>query len=338
MSRGTFTERPLGASSSAPPAPAPRTVTVIVPVLNGERLIEGCLKALDAQTLPPAVFEVVVVDDGSTDTTRDVVRRFAASARCAIRLVERKHAGPAAARNAGLAASASTIVAFTDADVEVAPDWLESAVRRLEADPTLAGVEGRTLPKGRTDTFTHQMHNERGGLYMTCNMIYRRDALAGGFDERFRMAFLEDSDVALGVLARGGRIQFAPEVLAHHLVLQEGTVKFWRDARKRFYNPLLYRKHPALYRRLLRPVVPAFPAPYIDYLLALAALAATIVAQAWVAVVPSGLLALWLLRRVAHVLRARTSGAIVRASLVPFVQTFWAVAGMIRFRSFDPRM
>lgn len=338
MRRGTLPERPLGASSAVPSAPASTRIAVIVPVLNGAHLIEGCLRALAGQTLDHRQYVVIVVDDGSTDGTQAIVRHIAANARANIRLIERPHAGPAAARNAGLAASDSDIVAFTDADVEVAPDWLERAVARLEADPTLTGIEGRTIAKGIPGTFTHQMENERGQLYMTCNMIYRRGALAGGFDERFRMAFLEDSDVAFGVLDRGGTIEFAPDVLARHLVLHEGPVKYWREARKRFYNPLLHRKHPSAYRRLLKPVVPAFPAPYLDYLVALLVLGTALGTQAWLVAAPAALMAAWTFRRVAHILRAKTAPALIRAAAVPLVQTAWVIAGMIRFRSFDPRI
>lgn len=343
MSRGTFIERPLGASTGASPSPAsssvPRRISVVVPVYNGEHLIAGCLAALDAQTIPSDDYEVLVVDDGSTDGTRSVVVRIAAASRMTVTLIEQvRNAGPAAARNAGLERASAPLVAFTDADVEVAPDWLAAALARFAAEPTIAGVEGATLPKGTTGTFTHQMENTRGQLYMTCNMIYRRDSLEGGFDERFRLAFLEDSDLAFRVLDAGGVIVFAPEVLAHHLVLQEGRRKFWREARKRFYNPLLYRKHPVLYRRLLKPVVPAFPAHYIDYLLAVAVESVALGTQAWPAATVAALLVLWTLKRVAFSLKARTPGSIAQAALVPFAQTFWAVAGMIRFRSFSPRI
>lgn len=319
---------------------APR-ISVIVPVYNAAHLVGGLLDSLDRQTLSPGDYEVVVVDDGSTDRTLEVVRAFAARARARIRIIERpENRGPAAARNAGLARAVAPVVAFTDADCEVAPDWLERALGRLDAAPGIAGVEGRTVPKGSVGTFTHQMENHRGQLYMTCNMVYRREALEtlGGFDERFRAAFLEDSDVAFGVLEAGGEIRFAPDVLVEHLVIVEGARKFWRDARKRFYNALLYRKHPAAYRRFLRPVVPAFPAPYVDYLLALTVLGATALSGAWWAAAVAGVAALHVFRRVAHGLRARDPLALAQAAVVPLVQTIWAVAGAIRFRSFSARM
>ncbi|GAC1418122.1 MAG: glycosyltransferase [Actinomycetota bacterium] len=349
MSRDTFIERPLGVSAAASPSPAstsipasvrpPRRVSVIVPAYNAEHLIAGCLRALDEQTISPDDYEIIVVDDGSTDSTRETVRRFAATARAPVVLVEQlRNGGPAAARNGGLARVSSPVIAFTDADVEVAPDWLQQALSKLDDDETLAGVEGATLPKGETGTFTHQMQNTRGQLYMTCNMIYRRSVLREGFDERFRLAFLEDSDVAFAVLESGGTIEFVPDVVAFHLVLQEGRRKFWREAHKRFYNPLLYRKHPALYQQLLKPVVPAFPAHYVDYMLALIVLGIALGTQAWAVAVPAALLVAWTLKRVAFSLKARAPRAIAQAALVPFVQTAWTIAGMVRFRSFSPRI
>ncbi|MCA1832386.1 MAG: hypothetical protein LC750_06595, partial [Actinobacteria bacterium] len=187
-------------------------------------------------------------------------------------------------------------------------------------------------------TLTHQMHNVTGGLYMTCNMAYRRDAVeaVGAFDERFETAFLEDSDLAFKVLARGGKIPFAPEVLAHHLVLHHGRRKFWRDARKRMYVPLVMRKHPQLYRRLLKPVVPAFPAIYVEEVLSLLTMLMAILTHAWAVAIPASALTGISLRRVAHALRARDPVSILQASTMPFVQGFWVSMGWLRFARVQP--
>jgi hypothetical protein len=282
------------------------------------------------------------VDDGSTDGTPELVEAFAAVARARVRLVRIPHAGPAAARNAGVNATTAPAIAFTDADVEVANDWLERALRRLHRERRLAGVEGRTLAKGDPGTLTHQMRNETGGLYMTCNMVYRRDAIgaAGGFDERFRTAFLEDSDLAFRVIANGGEIAFDPSVVVHHQVIFQGRRKFWKDARKRSYVPLIKRSHPALYKRLLRPVVPMYPPIYLEEVLAIAALATAIVTKAWAAAIPVALLLGLALRRVAHALRARDPVSFVQAALMPFVQGFWVLFGTIKFAHagrYEPR-
>ena len=310
-----------------------KRVSVVVPVLNGSATIGALLTSLDAQTLPHDDFEVCVVDDGSTDGTQELVRAFALVARVSVRLVERPHAGPASARNAGLANTSGESVAFTDADVEVTPQWLAHALARFGSEPSLAGVEGRTLPKGTPGTLTHQMKNESGGLYMTCNIAYRREWIdrAGGFDERFGTAFLEDSDLAFRVMTAGGEIAFDPEVLVYHQVLHQGRRKFWREARKRFYVPLIMRSHPRLYKQLLRPIVPAYPSIYIEELLAVMATVFSLASGAWAAAVPSALLSAISFRRVAHAWRARDAVSILQAIAMPFVQGFWVTAGWLRF-------
>lgn len=312
--------------------------SVIVPVHNAASIIDGCLASLQRQTLDPAEYEVVVADDGSTDGTSARVQALVEQARARFVLVRLpENRGPAAARNAGLAAAAAPVIAFTDADCEVAPDWLARALARLDAEPDVAGVEGRTDPKGTVGTLTHQMRNESGGLFMTCNMIYRRAALerAGGFDERFRLAFLEDSDLAFGVQEGGGAIVFDPDVIVNHLVLHEGRRKFAREARKRFYNPLLYRKHPALYRRYLKPVVPGLPRLHLQYMFSVLAIIVFAALGLWGGVVLAALPAGLYFKRVAHAYRARDALSLLQVAVHPFVQTYWVIRGALHFRAFS---
>lgn len=313
-------------------------VSVIMPVFQGGDLVVGALRALDAQTLDPSRYEVIVVDDGSTDGTPERCETVAAHMRASVKVVrQERNGGPAAARNTGIAHAEGRFLAFTDHDCEVAPDWLEKALARFAADPALAGVEGRTEPKGAPGTLTHQMVNRTGGLYMTCNMIYAREAVEaiGGFDERFRLAFLEDSDVAFGVMESGGAIEFDPDVLVHHLVLQEGRAKFGREARKRMYNPLLFRKHRALYIKHLQPVVPGLPRLHVRYLgwllLASVFAAFSLFGGTVLALFPWAVQA----RRVAHAYRARDVVSVLQALAHPFVQTYWVLRGCIRFRVFS---
>lgn len=316
-------------------------VSVIVPVYNGATIIGGCIGALLDQTLPHSDFEIVVVDDGSTDGTADVVRRFER-----VRLVvQPQNAGPAAARNAGVQAARGDVLAFTDADCEPAPDWLEKGLARLETEPSLAAVEGRTDPKGTPGTLTHQMRNVSGSLWMTCNMFYRRAALesAGGFDERFRAAFLEDSDVAFTVQESGGVIAWEPDAVVHHLVLDEGRAKFLKEARKRFYNPLLFAKHEQLYRRHIATVVPGLPPLHLKYMGAVIsmvgfAIASMAGAYLWGGVVLAGLATAFYLRRVAHAYRARDAVSIAQAAAHPFIQTYWVLRGAMKFKRFSWRI
>lgn len=314
-------------------------VSVIVPVFNGAALIEGCLRALDAQTLEPSTYEVIVVDDGSTDGTADVIKTFRPRGRVVF-VQQPQNGGPARARNAGLANARAPIVAFTDADCEPAPDWLERGLARFDTEPEIAGVEGRTEPKGTPGTTTHQMVNRTGGLWMTCNMLYRRDVLdeAGGFDERFRAAFLEDSDVAFTVQERGGLIAWDPDVVVHHLVLQEGRTKFAKEARKRFFNPLLFAKHPDLYSRHIATVVPGLPPLHLKYMAGVFAMVLFAAFGLWGGVVLAALATAFTFRRVAHAYRARDLVSLLQVAAHPFVQTYWVARGAKTFRCFSLRI
>jgi len=331
-------ERPADDQGSFP---GPVRVSVIVPAFRAAHLIRACLRSLDEQTLPPEAYEVIVVDDGSDDDTAGVAERFAADARAGVKVVSLpENRGPAAARNAGMAASSAPVLAFTDADCKAAPDWLERGLARLDAEDAPAGVEGRTDPEGEPGTLTHQMRNPTGGLFMTCNMLYRRDALerAGGFDERFRAAFLEDSDVAFAVLEDGGDIVFAEDVIVYHQVLHEGRRKFWNDARKRFYNPLLRAKHPDLYAEHITPVVPGLPGLHLRYmfwtLLPFLLWAIRLPGGSVLATIPW----VFFLRRLAHAYRARDAVSVLQVAAVPFVQTFWVLRGAVRFKTFSMRL
>jgi glycosyltransferase involved in cell wall biosynthesis len=115
-------------------------VSVIVPTYNRASLLKRLLESLREQTYPADKFEVLVVDDGSTDETPQVVEEFARSAPFAVRYFRQPRKGPAAARNLGIQQSRGEIVAFVDSDVTVAKDWLTNAVHYFLTDK-VDGVE-----------------------------------------------------------------------------------------------------------------------------------------------------------------------------------------------------
>lgn len=314
-------------------------VSVVVPVFNAADMIAGLIGALEAQTLAEDAYEVVFVDDASADATvQEIVAALAPSKMRATLVRRERNAGPAAARNAGLAQAVAPVIAFTDADCEPDPDWLERGLARLDAADAPVGVEGQTLPKGEPGPLTHQMINTTGGLFMTCNMLYRREALGNGFDERFKLAFLEDSDIALEVLESGGTIVWAPEVIVRHLVLPASRAKFMREARKRFYNPLLLAKHPRSYEQHIRRVVPGLPRLHLKYMGSVAvipiAAATGYSGIALLACAPVGIY----LRRVWHAYRARDAMTRIQAAIHPFAQTWFVLLGAVRFRRFSIRL
>ena len=105
------------------------SISVVIPVYNGERYLAEAIESVLAQTSPVA--EIFVVDDGSTDASRPVAERF----RPLVRLVSQKHAGAGAARNRGVAESTGELLAFLDADDLWLSDKLERQLAALRQDP-----------------------------------------------------------------------------------------------------------------------------------------------------------------------------------------------------------
>lgn len=124
--------------SQSPHEPAKPFVSVIVPVFNDEHRIGKCIEALEGQTYPHDRYEIIVVDNGSTDETRKVVERYSV-----ILLVEDRVKSSYAARNKGIQKARGEVIALTDADCIPSPDWIEKGVAHLLSTPNCGLVGGR---------------------------------------------------------------------------------------------------------------------------------------------------------------------------------------------------
>ena len=117
-------------------------ISVVIPAYNAGQTIEGCVRALQAQTTAEAV-EVIVVDDASTDGTGALARAAGARVICEGKL------GKSGARNAGARAAQGEILLFTDADCEALPDWVERMIAPLGRDREVVGVKGAYYSRQR---------------------------------------------------------------------------------------------------------------------------------------------------------------------------------------------
>lgn len=232
-------------------------VSVIVPVRNRAGLLEGLLDALEAQTARD--FEVIVVDDGSTDGSATV-----ASARPGVRVLRTPGVGAVAARRLGIAASSAPVLAFTDSDCVPDPEWLEIGVRAIDAGADL--VQGATFPLRQARPRERTVASGReDGLYATCNLFCRRSAFdeAGGFDEDagrrlgFRRGavlrgtgFGEDTLLAWRIRRRAA-VSFEPDAVVRHHVFRPSA----GDTLRRTYAvgafPALVREVPELRQSFL---------------------------------------------------------------------------------------
>lgn len=239
--------------------PKPLAACVVVPTYNRAGLLPRLVVALEAQR-DVDDFEVVVVDDASTDDTHHVLTILAARSPLRLR-VERlaRNAGPATARNVGWLASQAPVVAFTDDDCVPEPEWLASLLRSAEQADV---VQGRTIPNPdqlhRMGPFSRTLDvGHEDGYYQTCNIAYRRSVLErlGGFHEQFRFPAGEDTDLAWRAREDGATTMFDPDAVVRHDIRPSGFSIALRDSWRWQSVPLAVRRHPGL-----REV---FAAPYV---------------------------------------------------------------------------
>lgn len=233
-------------------------VSVIIPTRNGAHRLPDLLAALERQTADPASFEILLVDDASTDDTADVVGRSGS----AQLLRSEQHLGCAGASNLALVHARGSIVAFTDDDTIPADDWIERGSALFpDGGPDVVGghielfthdppsvAEMVDLGKGYLDQ--HAMVEE--GYAATANAWVRREVIerVGGFREIFSGQD-QDRDLVERAVASGARLTYAPDVIVRHparasvLELARKEYRLARGAselRRLSAGPVAYRK------------------------------------------------------------------------------------------------
>jgi GT2 family glycosyltransferase len=237
-----------------PPARTPR-VSVVVASYNGGRTLRACLESLGRLNYPD--YEVILVDDGSTDDTAAIAGSFAG-----VRYLAQANRGLSAARNTGIAAAKGEIVAFTDSDCRADEDWLFHLVSDLQRED-FAGIGGHNfLPPEDSCVAAavlvspggpaHVMLNDRDAEHVPgCNMAFYKWALTevDGFDAQFRKAG-DDVDVCWRLLEAGRRIGFSPAGFVWHY--RRSTVKAYLKQQAGYgqAEALLSRKHPEFFSLL----------------------------------------------------------------------------------------
>ena len=197
-------------------------VSVIVPVYNGEKYIKTCLESILSQSLPKNQYEVIVVDNGSTDHSEKIARQYE------VRVLRETKRGSYAARNAGINAAKAQIIGFIDVDCIASNNWLECAVRYFIENP------GADILSGKVEFFSHdhlniwgdfdkqtflnQEYSYKSGVAKTANMFvsstvfetigYFNDALQSG----------GDVDWTAKAVIKGASIHYEPRAVVYHPV------------------------------------------------------------------------------------------------------------------------
>ncbi|MBW3539123.1 MAG: glycosyltransferase [Planctomycetes bacterium] len=232
-------------------------VSVVVCSYNGARTLHECLDSLMRLNYPD--YEVILVDDGSTDRTPEIAREFPQ-----VKYIGQSNRGLSAARNVGAAAADGEIVAYTDDDCVAHEDWLLYLVRGMQ-DQNVAMIGGPNISPP-SDGWTarcvaaspgnpsHVMFDDRLAEHVPgCNLAVQREMLfkLGGFDERYRAAG-DDVDICWRFLDAGCDIGFAPGAFVWHH--RRSTARAYLKQQKGYGRAegMVQFKHPARFSRLGR--------------------------------------------------------------------------------------
>jgi hypothetical protein len=321
------------------------TASIVVPTKGRPQLLNRCIASLVLQRFDPAHFEIIVVDDGPSDDVRDVVTGWiehtAERGPNITYIGSTGPHGPAAARNHGWRAAAGAIIAFTDDDTIARADWLANGVREFDdGGDDVQAVCGRVImPLSGTPTdYQLDAKNLETAEFVTANCFCRKEILEelGGFDERFRFAWREDSDLHFRLLASEANIVHSAKAVMMHPIRPAGWGVSLQQVKKVQFDALLYKKHPALYRQRIRAT------PRWDFYLTVAALvtaAGTALAGLAQAATLAALIWFFMTARFCAQRLRRTSRSpshvvemAVTSALIPPLAVFWRAVGAWKFR------
>ncbi len=320
-------------------------VSVVMATCRRPELLARCLNALTHQSLDPARYEIVVVDDAQDDATEEAVNRFAIAheGRPAIRYLRPLGTrGPAGARNRGWRASAAPVIAFTDDDTVPDRDWLREGLAALTTE--VSALAGRVVVPASEPPTDHEVMTR--GLeraeFVTANAFVWRHALqaVNGFDERFLRAWREDSDLHFSLIEHCAPIGWAPGAVVVHPVRAAPWGLSIRNQANVYFDALLYKKHPQLYRHKVR----RHP-PWHYFLIvgcSVAGLGCLLAGAPWpglmllaAALVGIGAFAVHRLRGTAHT-PAHVAEMLLTSAAIPFAAVYWRTLGALRFRTLFP--
>jgi len=241
---------------------ADKSISVVVPFHNADRHLDRCAVGLLSQTYPESQYEIIMVDNNSTDRSAEVVERHPE-----IRLLHEPKQGAYAARNHGVSAAQGQIIAFTDADCVVAPDWLEKMSDALSEPGLELAQGGRLFAHDGLDLSLLAAYEAQRAAYIfsaqsvglrsgyTNNMAVRRSAFdhCGPFEEVGRGA---DTLFVLRVIHEYGStevVRYVGDATIRHLEVD--SVAPW--LRKRFIYGQSFERHYPVRRRTHRNLTPS---------------------------------------------------------------------------------
>ncbi len=235
-------------------------VSVVIPTFNRGYHLSKTIDSLFRQDYPKDRYEIIVVDNSSTDNTAEIISRLKESAPVEISYVIKEPAGPGPARNLGVSLSKGEILAFIDSDCIADARWLSEGGRKIRGD--IGFVQGKTLPDPTVPwgIFSRSVIIERESfIYECCNIFYKKEAFlsVGGFSDVYysveaaargkRYLGGEDLDLAHRVLRLGWKSAFSENAVVYHEVTKQ-TKWRWLVETQYLIWPLMAKRFPEIRR------------------------------------------------------------------------------------------
>lgn len=238
-------------------------VSVVIPTYNRGRILEKALKALFDQTYPFDAYEIIVVDDGSTDGTEE--RIAALDPPVELRYVYKEHRGPAAARNVGIRMARRDIIIFIDSDIIVCREFIEAHVKARGGEDVIThGPVIHTNDIDNPRSASMKVTDISRAFFATGNVSISRQKLfeAGLFDEDFVEYGWEDLELGIRLKRLGLKPVYSPDAKGYHykgrLELRMLPALLDRERQRGHTAILLYRKHPTFKVRMMIMLGPSF--------------------------------------------------------------------------------
>jgi GT2 family glycosyltransferase len=314
-------------------------ISVVIPTYQRPDLLQRCLEAMKEQSFAKDRFEVIVVSDGPDIATKilGVELSFLEPKFVFLHTPEKK--GPAAARNFGWRRANGTLIAFTDDDTIPDADWLSNIWRSYNGEKEIAFTGKIKVPLSNPATdYEKNTAGLETAAFVTANCCCTKAALekTGGFDERFSMAWREDSDLEFQLMLHQVPIIHLEDAVVTHPVRTAPWGISLKEQKKGMFNALLYKKYPRLYRQKIQP------SPLWNYyLIVLCAFIffATLFAEYKSLAVISFLgwlllTASFILKRLKHTSKkpGHVAEMIVTSICIPFISAYWQLYGAWKYR------
>jgi len=324
-------------------------ISVVIATYKRPQLLVRCLTALQLQTMPASLFEVMIVSDGPDPVTCNAIKTFCSQNRMQVRYLALPcHTGPAAARNRGWQAAEGDIIIFTDDDCKPAPDFLKAYYSYYtDHCSTSVAFSGRTIvpvpttPYGQLTDAAINLKGLEQARFITANCAVRRVDLmkVGGLDSTYTMAWREDSDLEFTLRSRGTDIKKAHSAVVYHPLRKAKWGSSLHEQKKSMFNALLFKKFPKQYKREIQSAPPFI---YYSYLLASISVIISLMGVVPLPVQMGLILFWWAIFGYIFTVRwlpvhktwANSAELLATSLFIPILSIYWRIRGALRFKVF----